>query len=199
MEWAVLLLLVLLLTPFLVASVALLVALRVLRKRNRVVPDVATTAPTTWAAGHPGAGARLHRRLRSAVAAARAACASAPMAPRLAELTAELEQEAVVLDHQVVAAAMLAGRERRVRLSVLAGQVRQVEQVASQVSLLSAQAQSSALPMGQPSALESLARQLDAMEQARTEVAEAEAAAGLHRPGPFATAPDQRGTASPGA
>lgn len=178
--------------------IALILGLRHVDRRNRVSPSVSSPAPKTWVAGHPAATARLHRRLRSAVAAARAACAAAPAAPRLAELTAELEQEAVALDHHLVVVARLAARERRVRLAGLAGRVRQVEQVASQVSLLAVQAQAPMVAAGQASALDELARQLDLLEEARTEVAHIEAAAGVHRASPYATGATGPGTPTPG-
>ncbi|HYI63030.1 MAG TPA: hypothetical protein VEW93_14650 [Acidimicrobiales bacterium] len=178
--------LVLTLLMALAAVVALLVGLRRLERRNRVSPDVPSPAPSSWGAGHPSAPARLHRRLRSAVAASRAACATAPSAPRLAELTAELEAEAVALDGQIVVVAHLPARSRRVPLAGLAARVRQVEQVASQVSLLAVRAQAPMVAAGQASALDELARQLDLLEQARTEVADIEAAAGVARPSPYA-------------
>lgn len=180
-------LLIMSLVGFLAVVVAVLLGWRHLGRRNRVSPAVASPAPKTWVAVHPAATARLHRRLRAAVAAARTASTSAPAAPRLAELTAELEREAIALDHHLVLVARLSGRDRKQRLAGLAQQVRQVEQVASQVSLLAVQAQAPLEVAGQPSALEDLARQLDLLEQARTEVADIESAAGVHRPSPYAT------------
>jgi hypothetical protein len=158
---------------------------RAVQKRNRVSPDVATPAPTTWL-GAPGAGARLHRRLRTAVSVARAACATAPTAPHLSDLAAELEREAVALDGHLVIASRIKGRPGRERMAALAQQVRKVEQVASQVSLLAAQAQAPLIGRGQGSALDDLAEQLERLEQARHEVAEVETAAGVHRVSPYA-------------
>lgn len=183
-------LLVILLVMMLVSALVMLgglaLAARAVRRRNRVSPTVETPAPTSWV-GAPSAGARLHRRLRTAVAVARAATAAAPAAAHLADLTAELEREAVALDTHVVIAARLKGREGRLRMAALAQQVRKVEQVASQVSLLAAQAQAPMIARGQDSALDDLARQLDLLEQARSEVAEVETAAGVHRVSPYAT------------
>ncbi|HEU5150604.1 MAG TPA: hypothetical protein VFU19_08915 [Iamia sp.] len=196
----------------LLAVLAAWLGARALQKRNRVSPDVATPAPTTWL-GAPGTGARLHRRLRTAVAVARSASAIAPTAPHLADLTAELEREAVALDTHLVIASRIKGKQGRAQLAALAQQVRQVEQVASQVSLLAAQAQAPLMAQGQPSALDDLARQLDLLEQARHEVAEVETAAGVQRVSPYATpagddptrvapdlrkAPPGRGQAVPG-
>ena len=182
-------LLVVMVVSVLLAVLAAWLGTRALQKRNRVSPDVATPAPTTWL-GAPGAGARLHRRLRTAVAVARSAAAIAPTAPHLADLTAELEREAVALDTHLVIASRIKGKQGRSQLAALAQQVRQVEQVASQVSLLAAQAQAPLIGRGQSSALDDLARQLDLLEQARHEVAEVETAAGVQRVSPYATGTD---------
>jgi hypothetical protein len=188
-------LLVVMLVSVLVAVLAAWLGARALQKRNRVSPDVATPAPTTWL-GAPGTGARLHRRLRTAVAVARSASAMAPSAPHLGELTTELETEAVALDTHLVIAARIPGKQGRTQMAALAQQVRRVEQVASQVSLLAAQSQAPLVGQDQGSALDDLARQLDRLEQARHEVAEVETAAGVQRVSPYAdptrAAPDLR-------
>lgn len=178
-------LLVVMLVSVLVAVLAAWLGARALQRRNRVSPDVATPAPTSWL-GAPGAGARLHRRLRTAVAVARSASAAAPSAPHLGELTAELEGEAVALDTHLVIASRIPGKQGRAQLAALARQVRQIEQVASQVSLLAAQSQAPLVGRDQGSALDDLARQLDRLEQARHEVAEVETAAGVQRVSPYA-------------
>lgn len=178
-------LLVVMLVSALMAMLAIWLGARALSKRNRVSPDVATPAPTSWL-GAPGAGARLHRRLRTAVAVARSAAATAPSAPHLVDLTAELEREAVALDTHLVISSRIKGKQGRAQMATLAQQVLKVEQVASQVSLLAAQAQAPLIGRGQASALDDLARQLDLLEQARHEVAEVETAAGVHRVSPYA-------------
>jgi hypothetical protein len=196
-------LLVVMLITTLVLVLAAFLGTRALRKRNRVSPSVQTPAPTTWL-GAPGAGARLHRRLRAAVQVARAASAAAPSAPHLADLTTELEREAVGIDTHLVIASRVKGRDGRTRMAALAQQVLQVEQLASQVSLLAAQAQAPMIGATQSSALDDLARQLAHLEQARSEVAEVETAAGVHRvspyPDPTRERPDLRkpGQAVPG-
>lgn len=184
-------LLVALLLMGLIAAVAMaLVAVlgaRALRKRNRVSPSAASPAPAAWL-GAPSAPARLHRRLRSAVAVARSAsAAAAPVAPRLAELTADLEREAVAIDDHLVMVSRLASRERRKVLAQLATKVRQVEQLASQVSLMAVQAQAPMISAGQPSALDDLSHQLELLEQARHEVAQVESTTGVQRASPYAT------------
>ncbi|HMJ75370.1 MAG TPA: hypothetical protein VK507_05330 [Iamia sp.] len=178
-------LLVVMLFSVLLAVLGLVLGARALNKRNRVSPDVATTAPSSWL-GAPGAGARLHRRLRTAVTVARAACATAPSAPHLVDLTTELEREAVALDNHLVIASRINGKQGRIQMAALAQQVRKVEQVASQVSLLAAQSQAPMIARGESTALDDLARQLDRLEQARHEVTEVETAAGVHRVSPYA-------------
>lgn len=184
---------------FLTVLVAVLLGARALGRRNRVSPTVASPAPLTWL-GQPGAAARLHRRLRAAVTVARSASASAPSAERLADLAAELEQEAVALDAHLVVVSHLTGKDRRLRLAPLALQVQRVEQVASQISLHAAQSQAPLRAAGQRSTLDDLAHQLEVLEEARTEVTDIEAAAGVQRVSPYAADPGTQpgGTPSPG-
>lgn len=68
-------------------------------------PGLATSAPTAWAGSHDPE-ARLHRRLRDAVAAL-AANQSFDFDGSLLDLRVELEQQAVALDEQLVATAAL--------------------------------------------------------------------------------------------
>lgn len=180
------LLAVLLTLVFMTAVAALIIALSIRRlvRRNKVTPDAAVAPPVSWLA-HPSAPARLHRRLRNAVAAARASVAAAPSAPRLADLATEMEQEAIALDHQLVAIARLPTSERKARLAPLVTGVGRIEHIASQISLHAAQSQAPLLTEGQPSALDDLATQLDLMEEARLEVARIEGEAGLRRPSPY--------------
>lgn len=186
---ALLTLLLILLVIGVASAVATLLALwlgaRALRKRNQVVPGTPTAAPTAWMAS-PKAGARLHRRLRTAVAVARSSAAAAQANPQLIELSAELEREAIALDGHVVVASRIVGKEGKARMAALSGQVRQIEQMASQMSMLAVQAQAALVAKGNGSALDDLARQLDLLEEARHEVAVVERAAGVHRVSPYA-------------
>ncbi len=178
------------LVAMLVTLLAAWLGTRALRKRNRVVPEVATAAPTAWMAS-PKVGARLHRRLRTAVAVARSSATAAEASPQLVELSVDLEREATALDGHIVVASRIVGREGKARMAELAERVRQVEQMASQVSMLAVQSQAALVAQGQGSALDDLARQLDVLEQARHEVAEVERAAGVHRVSPYAD-PDRQ-------
>lgn len=90
------------------------VALTVRSKRdfsdaNEVVPGMKSAAPTSWAGAH-SPEAKLHRRLRESVLAARGN-------PRLVELglaakTKQIESEALAIDERLVAAAGLPASHR---------------------------------------------------------------------------------------
>ena len=73
-------------------------------KANEVVPGTATRAPAEWAGAHT-AEARLHRRLRDAVAALRANPAMED-AYRM-DARVSLEQHALAVDERLVAVAAL--------------------------------------------------------------------------------------------
>jgi len=97
-----------------VAIVAFGVALAVRSKQefaaqNEVVPGKRSPAPASWAGAHTPE-AKLHRRLKAAVDAARAN-------PRLVELglaerTRQIETDALAIDERLVAAAALPQRHR---------------------------------------------------------------------------------------
>jgi hypothetical protein len=98
-------------------------------RRNRVVPEVATNAPAAWAGAHTQE-ARLHRRLRDAVAAGRAV--SDPDGSLIAARV-ELERSAVAVDEHLVALSKLSERERSGRLSASTAAVASVEAAAAQL------------------------------------------------------------------
>jgi hypothetical protein len=79
------------------------------RKQNQVVPGVDSKAPASWAGSHTPE-ARLHRRLRDAVAAARTA-ADVSGVP-LDAATTRIDAEATALDDRLVAAAALPAAHR---------------------------------------------------------------------------------------
>lgn len=76
-----------------------------LRRRNQVVPGHAGPAPVSWAGAHTPE-ARLHRRLRDAMAAARAL---PDLGGTDAGTWAELDRYALALDARLVAIARLPG------------------------------------------------------------------------------------------
>jgi hypothetical protein len=92
-----------------------------LRVRNRIVPEVRSAAPVAWL-WSTRTPARLHRRLRRSVLGCRLALDGA-----FVDLAHEVEERAVVLDRELVAAgrARLPGRARIVR--DLRDEVEQVE------------------------------------------------------------------------
>lgn len=115
-----------LLVVLVVAAVAAVVAGYARRQRaafvraNEVVPGVASDAPPAWAGDH-SPEARLHRRLRDAVAAMHANPAS--IEPGLFEVRSAVEAEALVIDRHLVAVAAL---PERLRAGPLAGATRAV-------------------------------------------------------------------------
>jgi len=92
---------------FIVAVVATVVAIsgkRSFARAGEVVPGVATRAPASWAGAH-SPEAKLHRRLRDAVAAGRANAALDRVG--LTEARAAIEGQAVVVDDGLVVVAAL--------------------------------------------------------------------------------------------
>ena len=129
---------------FLVTWVALAVlGMVVLRWRlgraNRVSPAVKSPAPLHWL-WHPGRAARLHRRLRAAVAMIHLSPSPRSReAPSLSvdELRRELEYQAVELDQHLVIAVRHPRSHRRGLLASLDVQVVEVERLAVRLSNMS--------------------------------------------------------------
>lgn len=155
-----------------------LVAVWRLRRRNRIHPKWPTMAPLSWLV-HPGLPARLHRRLRAAVATAhyRAPGRGRHKVPSSSvdELVVELLHEAAALDEQIVLAGRAPRSIRRQLLSVTAPQVTKLEAIAGRLAVL---VSASARPGGAPaaSAIQALEDRLDAIEVSRQEIADLEAA-----------------------
>lgn len=149
-----------------------------LRRRNRLHPAWPTSAPLLWLF-HPGRPARLHRRLRAAVATAnyRSPGRGRHKIPHssVEELTASLLQEAAAVDEQIVIAGRAPLAIRRQLLAVAAPQVETLEGLAGRLAVL---VSSSARPGGVPAAhaLIGLEDRLDALEVSRQEIADLEAA-----------------------
>lgn len=127
------------------------------RRRNRVVPEVDTGAPPEWAGAHTPE-ARLHRRLRDAVVAARAV---ADPDGALIQARVEVEHSAVAVDRHLVALAALTERERAGRMPQVEAAVASVEEAAAKLA--------DAANLGRGGALPAVE---DALERARL-VAEA--------------------------
>jgi len=127
---AVLFLVVVIVVPV----VAVARRVRRVRRANRIVPTRATDAPLWWLWA-PTPAASLHRRLRSATAAARfalAGCGPEPIQP-LASAQRELESVAMMLDDGVVAAARLPRAARWRALRDLSIEIGIVEDTAEHV------------------------------------------------------------------
>lgn len=164
--------------------VLIYVAWRMLKARNQVSQGSPHPAPMPWMVA-PSPAARLHRRLQAAAQVARLARTRSDASGHLVGLATELEAEAAALDAHIVLSARLAPKARRHAIAALAQQVLRVEQCASHLSLLSARAGTRTRAVGEATAIDDLALQLELLEQANDELAQVEAAAGLHRPGPW--------------
>lgn len=157
-----------------------------LRRRNLVSRRHRVRPPLPWLVS-PKHCARLHRRLRDAVAAMRLAVPrptrrhKAP--PELSQLGAaadELEAHAAALDGDLLVAARLRGTYGIALRSRLGSQVADVERVAGRITAAAGAAspeRRAALPT--PEAMAELSEQLDALEAARDELARLEAKVGL--------------------
>lgn len=104
---------------------------------NRVVPGVPTRAPRAWAGAHTPE-ARLHRRLRDAVAGAHAAAPGRDGA--LGAARTAVEEEALALDERLVVVAAVGERDRGALLVELESQVAALEQAVTAMATRDARA-----------------------------------------------------------
>lgn len=114
-----------------VGSVVAVIALVVhaLTVRNRVVAGRPTEAPLSWLVA-PDLAARLHRRLRAAIAMASTVRAGAPNELGLADVVDQLDRRAMELDDQLVLASRAPKAPRRRMLRELASEVAELERLA---------------------------------------------------------------------
>ncbi len=124
-------LLLLALIVLLIAGAAVVLAVVTLNRQrhkvtlaNQVVPGVPTRAPESWALSHDPE-ARLHRRLRDAIAALRAVTAYDTAAT--VTLRANLEQAALAMDEHLIAISGLRPEHREPRLAEAAEGVAAIE------------------------------------------------------------------------
>lgn len=143
-----------------VAGITVAVA-RSRQRRNRVVPDVATTAPSSWAGAHTPL-ARLHRRLRAAAEAVRAV---PDPDGALIRARVEVEQAALAVDDHLVALHALSERERATRMAQATAAVASVEEAAAKLADAASTAPSGALP-----AVEEALERAALVEEARREL-----------------------------
>lgn len=106
------------------ATVVVLTQKRKFAEANVVVPGSATKAPAEWAGAHTPE-ARLHRRLRDAVAAVRANPAMEDAF--MMDARVSLEQQALAVDDRLIAVAALPERVRAEPLASVAAAVDSVE------------------------------------------------------------------------
>lgn len=152
---------VLLVVLALAGSVALVV--RSLRRRNRVSPRLATTAPLDWL-WSPRPGARLHRRLARTVAAARGCVAGGSAGGlHLADLVAELEAHACAVDAQLVVVDRAPQPARGRLLRELQSEAAELESLAERVIRMN-RAWSGAVPSAR--GLTAVRNRVDALEEA---------------------------------
>lgn len=145
-----------------VAVVAAAVAVaRSRRRRNRVVPEVATDAPASWAGAHTPL-ARLHRRLRAAVQAARAV---RDPDGALIRARVEIEQAALAVDAHLVALHSMSERERAARMAQATAAVASVEEGAAKLADAATSAPGKVLP-----AVEEALERAALVEEARREL-----------------------------
>ena len=124
------------------AVVAATVVVRTNKRRfaeaNLVVPGTATKAPAEWAGAHTPE-ARLHRRLRDAVAAVRANPAMEDA--YMMDARVSLEQQALAVDERLIAVAALPEGVRAEPLASVAAAVEAVEAAVAAVVAGPAQGQ----------------------------------------------------------
>lgn len=126
---------------------------------NAVVPGVATRAPAAWAGAHTRE-ARLHRRLRDAVAGMRA---NPVMEDAwMLETRVSLEQKALAIDDRLVAAAAL---PERVRADALEGVMVAVEALDAAVACLVAGASEGAERLALEQAMDEVAARVERLAQ----------------------------------
>ena len=170
------------LLPFIIGTGGVLLATRALQRANRVSPQLPGLAPASWVV-LPERPARLHRRLRRAVAMARRAAelhaAGAGKRARpttIADLSGDLERRACVIDGQLVVASRTGGAARWGALNDLESQVAEVERLATRITgMVSAWTATTVELTSGPDALRAIGERLDALEDAMRELGAAPA------------------------
>ena len=149
-----------------------------IRRRLRIAPGVRSQAPTLWLAPI-SPPARMHRRLRDVGATARLVALQAGSGTQVADFCAAVERQAVGLETHLLVASRVKRGSGPARQSV-ASQVDQLEALTARLARAAMEAtQPRALASGGGDRLEHIAERLDALEDARRELAVVERAAGL--------------------
>jgi hypothetical protein len=153
---------------------------RSVRRANRVVPERRSWAPTTWLWSFREP-ARLHRRLRHAVALARSSVAPLrpathgwrgrrPQPSGLVAVADDLAARAGVLDEELVRVAAAAGSWRARALAPLASQVREVEATSWRLAQLAEAWRRQLHEAALPATATTVGSRLDAFEAAMAEL-----------------------------
>ena len=142
-----------------------------LARRNRVAPDARTGAPLHWLAA-PSRAAGAHRRLRRAVAAARAGLdgvgTDSPAHAELVGCVLTLERQAVDLDHRLVVAARCPAATRWSLVGELEPQIRDVERIGGRLAAIAVLAPAQVPPSA--AGMDALDARLAALAAARAEL-----------------------------
>lgn len=136
------------------------------KKRNQVVPGITSPAPASWSGSHDPE-AKLHRRVRDAVAGLHAI---AGHDPAMASTIAKVNEEALAIDQQLVAVSLIADRFKDQAMPNLTKAVEDLEEITAQA--VGRSARTSELSVGDQ--LSDLSDRLEAMRLARAEVEEAD-------------------------
>lgn len=134
------------------------------QKQNQVVAGTPSNAPAHWFGSHEPE-AKLHRRVRDAVAGLNATPSDDPA---MAEIVASVEREAITLDDQIVAASNLADRLKPDVLASLTSAVEQFEDITGSLITRASGLDSDNVQ----SELDALSERLDLLAQARAELDE---------------------------
>jgi hypothetical protein len=172
----ILAMLILVVAAGMVAAFSIAFLIHRLGRLNRVSPSHRSPAPLIWLLG-ASTPARLHRRLRTLVAVARAATLTSPAVDKLA---AAIEHQAIILDdHLLVTSRLRSGRNTALRR--LRRQVDELEGLAGRLAHAAIETKRRpALPGAHPNPLHEIEEQLDALDEARADLARVERAAGLY-------------------
>lgn len=167
--------------------VLLLLVQHRLRRRNRVLPAAAGTAPMFWLVS-PQSPARLHRRL---VAAARVAQAVAERhrptgrrarrqePPTIVGLCEQLEAHAASIDSHLPLVAHHPPARRREVLRQLTRNVDELERTAARLSVMSAEISAPTVLAGHVDTMAELGTKLDTLEAAHASLREIESDVGV--------------------
>ncbi|MDQ1402983.1 MAG: hypothetical protein QOG03_1299 [Actinomycetota bacterium] len=149
---------------------ALALAVRSLRRRNRVAIDIDSPAPISWLTS-PATGPRLHRRLRDATTSARASVEGNGLLDGLGNLVVELERHAASIDRQLVVVEKASTPVRRRLRRELHAEVQMVESVSERL-IRTTRSYSGAEPSQQ--SLAAIGERLDALDAAMADLARVE-------------------------